>query len=82
MSSENDARINIESLIMEGSQCQALRVTFGPHHFVEIALVDTAVRFRLGATHHGFEADASQVGSELEAIIEEVRQAHPKTSID
>jgi hypothetical protein len=33
--------------------------------------------FSLGATHHGFKADASQVGKVLEKIIDEAKEKHP-----
>jgi hypothetical protein len=40
-----------------------VRLVFGPHYFVELHLERSGkVRFVLGATHHGFKADASQVG--------------------
>ena len=35
-----------------------------------------------GATHHGFKADASEVGGELENFINEIRRAHSKNSVD
>jgi len=47
-----------------------VRLVFGPHHFVT------------GTTHHGFLADASIVDSELERIINEVREAHPDLTVD
>ena len=40
------------------------------------------VSFELVATHHGFKADASEVNGELERIIQEVRHAHPDTTLD
>ena len=50
------------------------QLVFGPHYFVQLKLEDLgAVTFVLGATHHGFKADASQVNCELEKIIYEVR---------
>ena len=36
----------------------------------------------MGTTHHGFLADASIVDSELEGIINEVREAHPDLTVD
>jgi hypothetical protein len=49
---------------------------------VEVWTVEGGTRFSLVHSHHGFEADASHVPSELEAIIEEVRRAHPDLSVD
>lgn len=45
---------------------QHVRLVFGPHYFVELHRErDGKVTFVLGATHHGFKADASEVGGEL-----------------
>ena len=60
-----------------------VRVVFGPHYFIELDREESgSVRFVLGATHHGFRADASEVDGELERLINEVREAHPETVID
>jgi hypothetical protein len=60
-----------------------VRIVFGPHYFLEL---QSAARGRvtlvLGATHHGFKADASEVGGELEQFIGEIREAHPKNLVD
>jgi len=53
------------------------RVVFGPHYFVEIREEGGKIKFILGATHHGFKADASEVGRGLEEVINEVREKHP-----
>jgi hypothetical protein len=50
---------------------------------VQLKLEDLgAVTFVLGATHHGFKADASQVNGELEKIIYEVRGNHAANLVD
>ena len=60
-----------------------VRLVFGPHYFVELHRGSgDAVTFVLGATHHGFKADASEVSGELEQIIQEIRQRHPDTVVD
>lgn len=59
-----------------------LRVAFGPHHFLELVEDEGKVSLAIGATHHGFHADASDVNSELEQICEEIRQRHPDKAID
>jgi hypothetical protein len=48
-----------------------VRVQFGPHYFVEITEGKGDVTFVVGATHHGFKADASHVNGELEKLINE-----------
>ena len=59
-----------------------VRLLFGPHYFVELQSKESGeVRFILGATHHGFKADASAVGGELETLINEIRKAHPGNAI-
>ena len=60
-----------------------VRLVFGPHHGVELhRREDGGVDFVMGATHHGFLADASVADSELEGIINDVREAHPDLTVD
>jgi hypothetical protein len=62
---------------------QHVRLVFGPHFFVELHRErDGKVTFVLGATHHGFKADASEIGGELEDLINEIRRAHPNNMVD
>ena len=52
-------------------------VVFGPHHFLDVRIdPDGKVKFSMGATHHGFEADATEIDSELYHVIEELRRNH------
>lgn len=67
----------------EKGTIQKVRLVFGPHYFVELhEKEEGGVEFVLGATHHGFHADASQVGGELEKIIYEVREKHGALLVD
>lgn len=59
-----------------------VRVVFGPHHFINIDSDNDKTTFAVGATHHGFQADASIVNSELEQLCNEVRRSHPELCID
>jgi hypothetical protein len=60
-----------------------VRLVFGPHYFMELHReAANRVTFVLGATHHGFKADASEVNGELEGLINEVREAHPGNAVD
>ncbi|NBV85162.1 MAG: hypothetical protein EBS01_02595 [Verrucomicrobia bacterium] len=60
-----------------------VRIVFGPHHFLELhAEADGKVDFWLGATHHGFRADATEVESELYKILEAVRAQFPENILD
>ena len=55
-----------------------LHVVFGPHYFLEIEeQPDGKTSFIIGATHHGFRADASVPGGELETFIEQIRNKYP-----
>ena len=61
---------------------KSMRTTFGPHYFVDIYEDGGKVTFVLGVTHHGFKADASEVGGELEKFIDEIKSKHPKNVVD
>jgi hypothetical protein len=73
---------SLEPKIGEDGRIESLRVVFGPHYFLELEATPKGTLFRLGATHHGFEAGASEVGGELEQIIEHVRTSFPDRTID
>lgn len=67
----------------EDGVTRSVRLVFGPHYFVEVALKEGGrVEFVVGATHHGFRADASEVNGQLETIINAVRESHPDLLID
>ena len=63
-------------------EVQRARIRFGPHHAVEVWKDGGKTSFAVAATHHGFKADASEVNSELERIIQKVRATHPDATID
>lgn len=74
---------SINAVKDESGQYRSVRIVFGPHYFVELARGDQGgVSFSLGATHHGFRADASEVDGELERFINEIREAHPGNRVD
>ena len=66
----------------KNGKIKKLTVFFGPHHFVNIEADKGKINFRIGATHHGIKADASDVPSELENFVNEIRRNHPKNGID
>lgn len=57
-------------------------VRFGPHFYLEIFEENGRTTFNLGATHHGFKVDASDVGKGLENVINCVRENFPELSDD
>lgn len=61
---------------------ERVRLVFGPHYFVDLFEDRGKLAFVLGATHHGFKADASEIGGELESFIEEIRENHPENRVD
>lgn len=81
---EKGADMDVEKRIQEpvikrdgAGRIQSVRLVFGPHHFVEVHLKDGRVHCAIGATHHGVHADAADVPSELESMIDELRRLHP-----
>lgn len=77
------ARIRIEKVEKDArGEVTRVRIIFGPHHFVEIDAAGDKTSFAVGYTHHGFRADASDVSSVLEGIVEEVRRQHPELRVD
>jgi len=80
---ENEIRsVNIDK--NENGKYNSIEVTFGPHFVVRIdnESNDGKLRFVLVATHHGFMADASKVGGELEEIIYKIRELYSKNTVD
>ena len=65
----------------QGGVCRA-SIRFGPHYRVEVSSEDDRTEFVLVYTHHGFRADASDPGGELERIIERVRETDPGLTVD
>ncbi len=67
----------------ERGRIKRVYVQFGPHYFVDIMPNETGeLTLYLGATHHGFNARATDVGGELEKIIYEIREMHPDLTFD
>lgn len=57
-------------------------IKFGPHYYVKIDTTGGKTEFRIGATHHGITADASVVDSELEKVINKMREVFPHLKHD
>jgi len=77
----------INSLSIEKDQdgnIESAEISFGPHFAVRVDHEgrDESLRFVLVATHHGFMADASEVGGELEEIIYKIRNLYPQNTVD
>ena len=73
------ARLDLE---LGSISTEHVRITFGPHYFVEISKAGEKIQFVLGATHHGITADASAVGGELEKMIEALRSEFSSNRVD
>jgi hypothetical protein len=73
---------NLEIEKNTNGELTSIKVVFGPHYFLEVNEVNGHLKFLLGVTHHGFEADASEVGKGLEEIIWHIKEKFPETSFD
>ena len=73
-------RIEEPEVERDAEGIRAVRLVFGPHHFVEVIRESDGVKLSIGATHHGIRADASEVMGELEQLVEELKRAHPEKS--
>jgi hypothetical protein len=61
-------------------QIKSVRLVFGPHHFVDVYLENDRVQCAIGATHHGIRADAADVPSNFERMIDELKRSHPDSA--
>lgn len=82
MAADSHPPIDILSKRGDSGDLETVRIRFGPHYIVEVRDDRSKVTFTLVATYHGFTADASQVGGELEDIIQEVRHGRPGAAVD
>ena len=62
--------------------CEEIFVRFGSCHAVRIIEKNGKTKFMIVSTHHGINADATKVPSELEKFINEIRAKHPNNGID
>jgi hypothetical protein len=72
--------IKVEKETVDGYSC--VRILFGPHYMVEVRQKGETFDFSVLATHHGIRLDASEVGGELEQLIDALRQDWPELRID
>ncbi len=82
MRMERPSSIDVDVDKDVNGEIQRARIRFGPHHAVEVRKDGGKTSFAVVATHHGFKADASELNSELERIVQEVRATHPDTIVD
>jgi hypothetical protein len=63
-------------------EVSSVHLVFGPHYFLDLQQEDGQLIFYLGAAHHGFRADASEIGNGLEEMIESIREAYSQSRFD
>jgi hypothetical protein len=63
-----------------GGKITEVRVHFGPHHFFQLRRDGDRLKCAIGATHHGIEADGSDVPSRFEQLVNELQRQHPQIS--
>jgi len=74
---------SVEVQLGEDRERQEVTVMFGPHHGLKIFEEGDQVRFRLVATHHGFDAAATgELPTELEEVINMIRKERDDLVID
>lgn len=54
---------------LDGSIITGVTVIFGPHFMLRVREEEGKVKFSIVATHHGIEADATEVGGDLDKLI-------------
>ena len=72
-------RMHVEVLTDLENNPLRVTLTFGPHHYIVVGLVDEKVHVLKGETHHGTMYEASSVGSEWESVKpndDHVRNGH------
>lgn len=80
--SDTAAPIDVAVERNETGEITCARLRFGPHFGAEVRADAGSVTFELVYTHHGFRADATEPGGELEQIIQEIRRSRPETVVD
>ena len=73
---------SIEVTEDKDGKVESVNIIFGPHYFLDIRTVKNQLMLFLGATHHGFRAEAFEVGGELEKFINIIREKYPENCID
>jgi hypothetical protein len=61
-------RMSVEVSTDSNNNPLRINVAVGPHHFIEIGLVNGKVHVFKGETHHGTMYEAASVGSEWESV--------------
>ena len=85
MGSKNNDHERIQVTFDDSAEVRprkSVRVVFGPHHFVEVFKKNGKINFVMGVTHHGVMMDATNLDSQLEKFIWEVRERYPDTAVD
>jgi hypothetical protein len=82
MSDQSQPPIDVDVGHANDGSVRRVSIRFGPHHRVEVSTDGATTSFVLLYTHHGFSADASVPGGELERIIEQIRAEHPGAAVD
>ncbi len=82
MTKHRNPPIEVISETSPSGEITSARIRFGPHFIARVHDHGGKVTFQLVYTHHGFEADASELSGALERIIDEIRASHPEAVID
>ena len=62
-------RMDVEVTTDSDNNPLRVTLTFGPHHFIVVGLIDGKVHVLKGETHHGTMYEAASVASEWESVV-------------
>jgi hypothetical protein len=62
-------RMDVEVTTDSDNNPLRVTLTFGPHHFIVVGLIDGKVHVLKGETHHGTMYEAASVDSEWESVV-------------
>lgn len=75
-------RLSVQVVTDADNNPVRVHLSFGPHHFLDIGMVDGHVHVFKGETHHGTLYEASSVGSQWEAVRGEDAVRPPPAGMD
>jgi len=66
----------------ETGRYRHVRLVFGRHHYINLEENEGRVTVEIGATHHGVVFNATNVGGELDRVIDRLRNDFPGNVTD
>ena len=60
----------------------SISIAFGAHHYINITKENEKLFCEIGCTHHGVKFEATEVHSELQYVIDRLRELYPNHITD